>query len=317
MPQEMVILVGLPASGKSTYAKGWLEAHPEGAYRCNYDDLRLEMFEPDWKFNRADEQRMKKEAIRRAKDALMVGESVIIDNTNLTPRARETWINIAKGFGLEAEIYEMPTSLEECLHRDARREGKARVGRAVIERMALFNGLIDWASPAYAGRPFILVDMDGTLADCTERRLKAFKDGEECPAHDRRYDRGCEMCERARPRKDWPTFFRKVEDDPPFPHIVNLVNILSAHYHLIVVSGRPIDRCGKGTEAWLEKHYIHPRHLFMRDSGDSRADDIVKQEILDRLPKERIAFVLDDRDQVVSMWRRNGVPCLQVAEGAF
>jgi hypothetical protein len=56
----------------------------------------------------------------------------------------------------------------------------------------------------------------------------------------------------------------------------------------------------------------------MRKDGDFRADYIVKQEILDaHIPKDRVLFVLDDRQQVVDMWRRNGLMCFQVAEGNF
>ena len=56
----------------------------------------------------------------------------------------------------------------------------------------------------------------------------------------------------------------------------------------------------------------------MRQDGDFRRDDIVKQEILDKyIDKDRVLFVLDDRDQVVDMWRRNGLTCFQVAEGDF
>jgi hypothetical protein len=58
--------------------------------------------------------------------------------------------------------------------------------------------------------------------------------------------------------------------------------------------------------------------LLMRKDGDFRADHIVKQEILDKhIDKERVLFVLDDRQQVVDMWRRNGLVCFQVAEGNF
>jgi hypothetical protein len=56
----------------------------------------------------------------------------------------------------------------------------------------------------------------------------------------------------------------------------------------------------------------------MRKDGDFRADNVVKQEILDaHIDKDRVLFVLDDRQQVVDMWRRNGLTCFQVAEGNF
>jgi len=57
----------------------------------------------------------------------------------------------------------------------------------------------------------------------------------------------------------------------------------------------------------------------MRKTGDSRKDSIVKREIFEEhiKGKYRIQFVLDDRNQVVEMWRQLGLTCLQVAEGDF
>jgi hypothetical protein len=52
-------------------------------------------------------------------------------------------------------------------------------------------------------------------------------------------------------------------------------------------------------------------------------DDELKEEWLDAydlpglLPRDEILCVYDDRDKVVKMWRRNGLPCFQVAEGNF
>ena len=56
----------------------------------------------------------------------------------------------------------------------------------------------------------------------------------------------------------------------------------------------------------------------MRKDGDFRADYIVKQEIYDmHIKGKNVLFVMDDRQQVVDMWRRNGLKCFQVAEGNF
>lgn len=58
--------------------------------------------------------------------------------------------------------------------------------------------------------------------------------------------------------------------------------------------------------------------LYMRPEGDKRKDSIIKYEILQNLIKENfIAYVLDDRNQVVKMWREAGLRCLQVQEGNF
>jgi hypothetical protein len=57
----------------------------------------------------------------------------------------------------------------------------------------------------------------------------------------------------------------------------------------------------------------------MREAGDSRKDSIVKQELYERhiKPSYDVFVVLDDRNQVVDMWRSLGLVCLQVAPGDF
>jgi hypothetical protein len=57
----------------------------------------------------------------------------------------------------------------------------------------------------------------------------------------------------------------------------------------------------------------------MREAGDSRKDSIVKQELYEKHiePSYDVFVVLDDRNQVVDMWRSLGLVCLQVAPGDF
>ena len=57
----------------------------------------------------------------------------------------------------------------------------------------------------------------------------------------------------------------------------------------------------------------------MRAAGDDRKDEIIKREIYNReiKPAFDVLCVLDDRDQVVRMWRAMGLTCLQVAPGDF
>ena len=66
---------------------------------------------------------------------------------------------------------------------------------------------------------------------------------------------------------------------------------------------------------------ISSLHELRMRPADSRAPDTeLKEEWLHSLPpaeRERIVLAVDDRDLVVEMWRRNGVPCLQVASGKF
>jgi len=321
---SMLILSGLPASGKSTYAKKWVAEEPGGRYRLNYDDLRREMYGPEFVWNRLQEDLMKVEAVKRVTAAINLGHDVVIDNCNLTPRVRDHWRNIANNLSVtNVEEHELDVPVRECVQRDELR-GDNRVGRAVIERMALFNGHIDWKDPEqYAQNiKFVVVDMDGTLASC-QHRVK-YLDKNWCLACDRASEPKfmsdkCAWCGTGnlRGKKDYRGFFAGVAQDPPIPEIVDLVRLLSMEHYILIVSGRPTSDAGISTEEWLKTNNISYKHLFMRNGGDHRDDFIVKQEICDLLPKDRIAFVLDDRDQVVKMWRDNGIKCLQVADGNF
>jgi hypothetical protein len=88
---------------------------------------------------------------------------------------------------------------------------------------------------------------------------------------------------------------------------------------LILISGRE-DKYQDFTVKWLKKYNLtHYKALYMRKSGDYRKDYVIKKEIFEKFIKDKydVLFVLDDRDQVVRMWRDLGLTCLQVAYGNF
>lgn len=146
----------------------------------------------------------------------------------------------------------------------------------------------------------IICDIDGTIANCEHRKHHVT----------------------SKP-KNHDAFYAGVRDDTPIPNVMRLVFKLisgvGVPVQLTFVTGRP-ERCRDDTVAWLADYGFakNTYDLFMRKDKDYRQDYIVKQEILDKhIDKERVWFVLDDREQVVNMWRRNGLTCFQVAEGKF
>lgn len=143
--------------------------------------------------------------------------------------------------------------------------------------------------------PAIIVDMDGTLSDCTHRRH--FVEGK---------------------RQNYDAFYRRCGDDPLHEHIALIVRRMAQDHAVLVTTGRPARYAGV-TAIWLGLNDVPFDHILTRADGDYRADDVVKEEILDRdiLPSYRVVFALDDRARVVQMWRKRGIPCLQVAPGDF
>jgi hypothetical protein len=87
----------------------------------------------------------------------------------------------------------------------------------------------------------------------------------------------------------------------------------------VFLSGRT-DACRTATCEWLCEHIPVPfQRLYMRPAGDGRKDSAVKLELFDRYIRDSydVTCVLDDRDQVVAMWRSLELTCLQVAPGNF
>lgn len=113
--------------------------------------------------------------------------------------------------------------------------------------------------------------------------------------------------------------YSKVSTDVPDANIIEVVNSLwRAGHKIIFVSGRD-DSCFDETYRWLILNCPPFIKLYMRKYGDFREDNVVKREIFKRYiaPEYDILCVLDDRQQVVDMWRELGLTCLQVAPGDF
>lgn len=140
----------------------------------------------------------------------------------------------------------------------------------------------------------IIVDLDGTLCDTSHRQ---------------------HLVE----AKKWGAFYDALSADPVNSWCRQLIRGMGKlYYATILVSGRP-ESHRKQTEAWLDVHGFDPHELLMRKTGDYRKDSIVKEEIYreDIEPYHEILFCVDDRKQVVDMWRSLGLTCLQCAEGNF
>ncbi len=75
-----------------------------------------------------------------------------------------------------------------------------------------------------------------------------------------------------------------------------------------------------GTERWLRYMGVRTRQLYMRGATDRRPNTEVKREMYDTFvtqfasPRD-ILFVMEDRDDLVAMWRGMGLVCLQPRSG--
>ena len=118
---KLIITRGLPASGKSTWAKQWVLEDPEHRVRINQDDIRL-MLGKYWVPSR--EKLVQEIQFDAVVEALNREFDVVIDNTNLNKKVLDQFNRLIKTF----EDYEIEykdffdTPLSVCIERDKNRD---------------------------------------------------------------------------------------------------------------------------------------------------------------------------------------------------
>jgi bifunctional polynucleotide phosphatase/kinase len=100
--QGMVILVGRPASGKSFHAQQHLIPH--GYVHINQDTLKS-----------------KDKCLKLCREALELGKSVVVDNTNPNQSARKPYIELAKMFEVDVQCLHFDTEEALAKHNNAYR----------------------------------------------------------------------------------------------------------------------------------------------------------------------------------------------------
>ena len=126
---DLVILIGLQASGKTTF------------YRTHFAATHEHVSKDRIRHN-------KKPSRRQAQlidDALRAGRSVVVDNTNPTVADHAPLIALGHAHGARISGYYFEPSVSGSLERNREREGKARV-----PDVAIFTTSKKLAPPSYA-----------------------------------------------------------------------------------------------------------------------------------------------------------------------
>jgi len=291
MSKKVIIMRGLPGSGKSTYAKQLLNDFPNSYKRINRDELRMML-------DNGITSKGNEKFVKQLRDILIIkaleaGKHVIVDDTNLSETNIVRINQLVHQFNKEnkdsvsVEIKEMQTTLDDCIERDKNREKK--VGEKVIRDMhRQFFPSDELYSVQDKSLPkAILCDLDGTLSLLNGRN---------------------------------PYDASNCDQDGLNEAVAQVLKLFKEKgYAIILVSGRE-DKYRNPTLAFLEKHNIGYDQLLMRKSNDNRKDSIIKKEIFDNHIREKfyVEFILDDRNQVVDMWRKElKLTCFQVNYGDF
>ena len=299
---DIIITRGLPASGKSTFAKKLVQSTAADWVRVNRDAIRwTQGFFP---MGNSEQEAL----VTVIEEALVVGairadKDIVIDSTHLNPTYIHKWFKIAKAHGVrKVEVIDFEVPIVTLFERDANREKS--VGQGVISKLANRWKIGDDGklpnAPVYsaAERPnltpaaewdenlptAIIVDTDGTLAN---------HEGVRNP-----YDTS------------------KYAEDTVHEDVARVINNLAETHFILGVSGRDEKFHDVTTKWWESQARVGWDEFYMRPEGDERPDDVIKAEIYENHFRGRynIAGVFDDRGRVLRMWRSKGLTTFAVGD---
>jgi predicted kinase len=292
---KITILIGIPASGKSTWSKDYIRNNAN-TVRVNRDDFRLML-----KSAQMTEPKIE-DMITTLVDATITQSllrkcNVLVDATNLKVGYIKSFVEKFK-YSADIDYRVFDISIEKALERDAKRE--ATVGEAVIKKMYKdFKILMDsfdfqpvtktdrkHLTPNFESKleDAVIFDIDGTLALMGKRGPF-----------------------------DW---------DDVYKDSINEIVSEQLAFHkskgrkVLVVTGRD-GVCRKITEDWLDLHELDYDEMFMRPKDDYRKDTAIKKEIYINEIKDKynVLAVYDDRLSVCKAWNDLGLYVFTVNQG--
>lgn len=293
---KLVIMRGLPGSGKSTWAKAWVNEDPINRVRLNWDDMR-NMMGPYWVPERENTGVLKELREKFLKHMMERNWDIVCDNMNLNPKEIEFYENIVKEFNEDGHPYTIEFKdffipVEECIRRDVMRTnpiGEKTIKSLFHKYMPLIVGSehrkkIE-SQPTYrADKPdCIIVDMDGTLAFNLSGR----------------------------------SFFDDIDMikyDTPLLATVSILRAMkmTGTCNIFIVTGRS-EKSREATEVWLAENNIPFDKVFMREEGDFSHSNDFKQKVYEDNIKNNynVLFVLDDDTKCMKMYQDQGLICMK------
>lgn len=291
----LTLLVGPPGSGKTSWARSFIRKDALHENEVVYVNQDLQ--------GRAH--------LLRFEEAITANKDIVIDRLNFNKSQRDRYLVPAKEKGYKTKIIVLHESYKTCLDRCLARQDHETIKDEQSARSALgmFFSKYERVQDNEADQVIrswpqeekplaVVIDLDGTLCNIDHRLHFVKTEG----------------------KKDWKGFFDNLLDDKPNQWCRDIVVAMHDMYQIVYASGRPDDH-KKKTETWLEENDLdlHDGHLYMRARGDHRQDYITKEVILDFeiLTRFTPLFFIDDRAQVVNLWRSRGFVCLACHEGDF
>lgn len=289
--KRVIILVGLPGSGKTTWALEYIRKHPN-TVRVGRDSFRY-MLRNEGKCEVKVESMINELIENAILTALKYGMDVIVDNTNLKASKINEIIRLVEyNADVCFQVFNVPA--KTCIERDKLRD--KGVGENAINELNE-----DWK---VISDSFVFQDTK-RKPEWKRNKIKYVFEHDQYPTCVI-FDIDGNIAELYnREPYDWD----KVDRDKPIPLVVEQIKFhRAAGRFIVLVSGRD-EECRKMTMDWLEFYEIPYDELHMRPLGSWDKDTKVKRDIyFEKIePKYNTLCVYDDRLSVVKMWHKLGL----------
>lgn len=275
---KIMMLKGLPGSGKSTWAKQFVESEKDWV-RVNKDSIREMMggYTPK-----------KEKIVLEFRDvliatALALNKNVVVDDTNYHPK-HEARLRL---FDAEFSVKVFDTSIDECIKNDLKRPNS--VGERVIRQMHE-KYIRPTISAEYQENAFlpkaIICDLDGTIALANGRNVY---DASTCDQDLVNMPVAEAIWKYA--RDDYKVLFTSGREEIYHEQTVKFLKKLNLPGYQLFMRARGDRRKDHIVKLELFQRHIHGYY--------------------------NVEAVFDDRQRVVDMWRDVGLTVFQVADGNF
>ena len=294
----IMILIGISASGKSSWATSYVHSHNDTVI-ISRDSIRTMLW---GKYNSSyydhprlneREQSVTTFELNLIQFSLDQCKSVIIDDTNLLLSTINTFVKTFSNYDISFKLFEI--DLSTAVDRDNSRD--RIVGSNVIknqfQNLTHLKKVFDFEERSALERHFIpknldapkkayIFDMDGTLCDNVTRRSYY----------------------------DWS----RVKEDAVRTCVKECAVALHKQGFVIIICTGRDACCRDACSSWLESYEIPFHEIHMRPMNDIRSDRIIKEELWrDICSRYDVQALFDDRQQVVDHARRLGLEVFQVA----
>jgi predicted kinase len=259
---QILILVGAPGSGKSTFARYFLRTEENWMRLCR-DDFRM------MHFSVGNLSEHEEELIAEMMDAsietlLFKGSNVLLDATHCRRKYIDHYIgrfNHLADIAFKVFDVDAATLAERCEKRfqSTGKQIPANVQKKFLEELEELKKDFD-----FAFRPKINLYEPVAAQDITlPKAIVCDLDGTLSLMHGRN-----------------PFDATHCYEDELNAPVANVLRHLSNDYQILLVSGR--EECYREpTVCFLEKYSISYHHLWMRPNKDFRKDAVIKREIFD------------------------------------